>query len=217
MSALLNASKVRQALPIFFLPSYLIYASVSLFWNTILLESTGNHWANFRSLFSTPNCFLDFLKGCQFSWIQTELKGALLPVRWGRTSAVAALSHASTTGPRPQADRGGTCSPQRGWSASEILASTLPIESGQHDKAPALRKGGGNPRRERERECLQPDESGAICQNTVPPCTSRLPTLAIEKLLFAWAFTYLFFIVMEMLHNSLPVLERTKFNAKGKR
>lgn len=77
---------------------------------TMLLKPTGNRWANFRSLFSSSNCFPWFLKGYQFSWIQAELKGALLPVRWGRTSAVAALSHASTTGPRPQADRGDTCS-----------------------------------------------------------------------------------------------------------
>lgn len=78
--------------------------------SAILLRPTGKRRVNFRSLFSNSNRFPWFLKGCQFSWIQAELKGALLPVRWGRTSAVTALSHASTTGPRPQADRGDTCS-----------------------------------------------------------------------------------------------------------
>lgn len=87
--------------------------------------------------------------------------------------------------PRPQADRGDTCSlgGVGRHLKSQLLA--LPIERGQRYKVLGTVMGRGNPRSVQERGCQRPDEPNAVCQNTAPPSTRRSPTLAIVTLLSA--------------------------------
>lgn len=76
-------------------------------WNLICASemlSLYSYWLlnpklSFRPLFPNFSHFPWLLKRRQLSCIQAALKGPLLPVRWGRTSEVSALSHASTAGP----------------------------------------------------------------------------------------------------------------------
>lgn len=122
--------------------------------------------------------FPRFLKRQQLSCIQAALKGPLLPVRWGRTSEVSALSHASTTGPPTTGRQRGHLFPHRGLASIWNLSiSPCPFRARSAKRAPAVWRG---------QETRGEDKEGKASSSMNLLWFARkqylnTPTLAIEK------------------------------------
>lgn len=133
---------------------------------------------SFRPLFPNFSHFPRFLERRQLSCIQAPLKGPLLPVRWGRTSEVSALSHASTAGPPTPGRQRGHLFPRRGLASIWNLSiSPHPFRARSAKRAPAVWRGQETRGEDKEREAYSSMNLLWFARKEY----LNTPTLAIEK------------------------------------